>query len=106
MSALYIIIGIIAVLAVTFIALVILQRAGVIGDRDGDLIPDAVEDTVKDVKEEVTKVKRRVKRVKTEISDVKNAVKEVGTQTGELKDAVKGKTRRGRRPSKKTTTKK
>ena len=50
-------------------------KKGKINDRDGDLIPDEVEDTVKEVK-------RRAKNVKKELKDVKAA--------------AKGKKRRGR----------
>jgi len=52
-------------------------KKGKINDRDGDFIPDEVEDTVKEVK-------RRAKNVKRELKDVK--------------DAVKGKKRKGRKP--------
>ena len=55
-------------------------KKGKINDRDGDFIPDEVEDTVKEVK-------RRAKNVKKELKDVK--------------DAVKGKKRKGRKPNKK-----
>ena len=44
MNTLLIIIGVIAIAAV---AIIILQKKGIIGDRDGDLIPDAVEDGAK-----------------------------------------------------------
>ena len=52
-------------------------KKGKINDRDGDFIPDEVEDTVKEVK-------RRAKNVKRELKDVK--------------DAIKGKKRKGRKP--------
>ena len=55
-------------------------KKGKINDRDGDFIPDEVEDTVKEVK-------RRAKNVKKELKDVKAA--------------AKGKKRRGRKPKKK-----
>ena len=55
-------------------------KQGKINDRDGDFIPDEVEDGVKEVK-------RRAKNVKKELKDVK--------------DAVKGKKRKGRKPRKK-----
>tara|TARA_B100000795_G_scaffold210785_1_gene164365 strand:+ start:67 stop:330 length:264 start_codon:yes stop_codon:yes gene_type:complete len=47
-------------------------KKGKINDRDGDFIPDEVEDTVKEVK-------RRAKNVKRELKDVKDAIK--GTKT-------------------------
>ena len=55
-------------------------KKGKINDKDGDFIPDEVEDTVKEVK-------RRVKNVKKELKDVK--------------DAVKGKKRKSKKSTKK-----
>tara|TARA_R110000803_G_scaffold59646_1_gene118467 strand:+ start:272 stop:535 length:264 start_codon:yes stop_codon:yes gene_type:complete len=52
-------------------------KKGKINDRDGDFIPDEVEDTVKEVK-------RRAKNVKRELKDVK--------------DAIKGTKKKGRKP--------
>ena len=66
-------------------------KKGKIADRDGDLIPDVVEDTIEDVKEKAAEVKRRAKAVKAEVKDVVKEVKDV-------KDAIKGKKRRGRKP--------
>jgi gas vesicle protein len=106
MNTLFISIGIITVVG---LLLVILQKVDIIRDRDGDLIPDVVEDVVKDVKVKAAKVKkevnRRAKNVKNELSDVKKAVKEVGNQVGDVTDAVKGKSRRGRKPKARTTPK-
>tara|TARA_Y100000389_G_C17334204_1_gene449739 strand:- start:640 stop:921 length:282 start_codon:yes stop_codon:yes gene_type:complete len=65
-------------------------KKGKINDRDGDYIPDEIEDTVEEVK-------RRAKNVKKELKDVKKAVKEVGNQLGDVGAAVKGKKRRGRK---------
>ena len=79
-----------------FILVVILLGAGVIiyyikkgkiADRDGDLIPDVVEDTIEDVKSTAKEIKRRAKRVVEESKDVV--------------DAVKGSKRRGRKPKNK-----
>ena len=90
-----------------FILVVILLGAGVvvyyikkgkIADRDGDLIPDVVEDTIEEVKEKAAEVKRRAKAVKKEIKDVGVAVKEVAKQSKDVVDAAKGKKRRGRKP--------
>ena len=76
-----------------FILVVILLGAGAvvyfikkdkIADRDGDLIPDVVEDTIEDVKSTAKEIKRRAKRVVEESKDVV--------------DAVKGSKRRGRKP--------
>ena len=66
-------------------------KKGKIADRDGDLIPDVVEDTIEEVKEKAAEVKRRAKAVKAEVKDVVKEVKDV-------KDAIKGKKRRGRKP--------
>jgi hypothetical protein len=66
-------------------------KKGKIADRDGDLIPDVVEDTIKDVKEKAAEVKRRAKNVKKEFKDVVE-------QSKDVVDAVKGKKRRGRKP--------
>ena len=93
-----------------FILVVILLGAGVvvyyikkgkIADRDGDLIPDVVEDTIEDVKETAKEVKRRAKAVKAEVKDVGIAIKEVAKQSKDVVDAAKGKKRKGRKPKSK-----
>ena len=59
-------------------------KQGKINDRDGDFIPDEIEDAVEDVKKVAKTVKRRAKKVKAELKDV----------AGELQDviqAIKGK---------------
>jgi|TARA_R110002060_G_scaffold16782_1_gene23297 hypothetical protein len=66
-------------------------KRGKINDRDGDYIPDEIEDTIEETK-------RRAKAVKTELKDVKKATKEVVNQAGDVIDAAKGKKRRGRKP--------
>ena len=75
-------------------------KKGKINDRDGDYIPDEIEDAVEDVKDGVKEVKRRAKNVKNELKDVVNAAKEVGYQIGDVGAAVKGKKRQGRRKKK------
>jgi len=75
-------------------------KRGKINDRDGDLIPDEVEDVVEDVKETVKEVKRRAKRVKEEIKDVVEEVKDVVEQSKDVVAAAKGKKRRGRKAKK------
>tara|TARA_R100000541_G_scaffold43361_1_gene50638 strand:+ start:43 stop:324 length:282 start_codon:yes stop_codon:yes gene_type:complete len=65
-------------------------KKGKINDRDGDYIPDEVEDTIEEVK-------RRSKNVKSEIKDVVKAVKEVANQAGDVGKAIKGKKRQGRK---------
>ena len=96
MNTLLIIIGVIAIAGV---AIIILQKKGIIGDRDGDLIPDAVEDGAKKVKDTAKEVKRRAKRVKEEVEDVVDELKEAIDQAKDISGAAKGKSRRGRKPS-------
>ena len=79
-------------------ALVYFIKKGKIADRDGDLIPDVVEDTIDDVKEKATEVKRRARAVKKELKDVGVAIKEVAKQSKDVVDAAKGKKRKGRKP--------
>ena len=66
-------------------------KRGKINDKDGDLIPDEVEEVVRETK-------RRAKAVKKEIKDVAKSTKEVINQVGDVVDAAKGKKRRGRKP--------
>lgn len=73
-------------------------KQGKINDRDGDFIPDEVEDAVEDVKKVAKTVKRRAKRVKEELGDVADAIKEVGKQSKDVVKAAKGKPRAGRKP--------
>lgn len=68
-------------------------KKGKINDRDGDFIPDEVEDAVEDVKEVAKEVKRRAKNVKKELKDVVE-------QSKDVVDAIKGKKRRGRKTKK------
>ena len=68
-------------------AVVYFIKKGKIADRDNDLIPDVVEDTIEDVKSTTKEIKRRAKRVVEESKDVV--------------DAVKGSKRRGRKPKNK-----
>jgi hypothetical protein len=87
------IIGLVVVLAVIGAAVYYFSfyKKGKINDRDGDFIPDEIEDAVEDVKKTVKEVKRRAKNVKKEIKDVVE-------QTKDVVDAAKGKKRRGRKP--------
>ena len=75
-------------------------KRGKINDRDGDYIPDEVEDAVADVKKVAKEVKRRGKNVKKELKDVVEAAKEVGNQLGDVGAAIKGKKRQGRKKKK------
>ena len=73
-------------------------KKGKINDRDGDYIPDEVEDAVDDVKDAAKEVKRRAKRVKEELKDVGESIADVGAQLKDVGSAAKGKPRRGRKP--------
>jgi len=96
MSTILIILGIVAVGTAVYLYF---YKTGKINDRDGDYIPDEVEDTVDEGKKKV----KRTRRVKEELKDVADAVKEVGNQIGDVGSAAKGKTRKGRKPKKKST---
>lgn len=78
------ILWIIGLLLVAGAVTIYLVKTGKVSDSDGDLIPDAVEDTVEKGKKTVKEVKRRAKNVKAEINDVLDEVKDV-------KAAVEGK---------------
>ena len=101
MNTILIILGILAIGAAVYFYF---YKTGKINDRDGDYIPDEVEDAVDEskakVKKTVTKVKRRAKRVKEELSDVGDAIKEVGSQLKDVGQAAKGRKRSGRKPKK------
>ena len=77
------------------------MKTGKIEDKDGNNIPDVIDNKVKEVKETVIEVKQRVKRVKEEASDVVKSVKEVGKQVKDVANAAKGDSRRGRKPKQK-----
>jgi hypothetical protein len=71
-----------------------LIKSGKIEDKDGNGIPDTIDNKLDETKE-------RVKRVKEEVSDVVKASKEVIKQVKDIGDATKGKIRRGRKPKQK-----
>jgi len=82
----------IIILALAAVGLVVyLVKTGKLADRDGDLIPDKVEDAVDNAKATVKEVKARAKVVKKEVEDVIEEVKDISK-------AVKGQKRRGRKP--------
>lgn len=83
MTTVYIILGIVAILG---FALLYGYKTGKITDKDGDFIPDELED--------------RAKRVKEEFDDIMDAIEEVGNQIGDIPKAIKGETRTGRKPKK------
>ena len=94
------IVGLIVVLLVIGVAIYYFgfYKRGKINDRDGDYIPDVVEDTIEEVKEKAAEIKRRAKAVKKELKDVADAAKEVINQAGDVVEAAKGKKRQGRKP--------
>jgi ABC-type Fe3+-hydroxamate transport system substrate-binding protein len=88
---------IISVIALLVIGTVIyLYKSGKIQDKDGDFIPDVIE-------EKVEEVKQRATRVAEEVKDVAAAAKEVVKQSKDVVNAAKGNTtRKGRRPKAKS----
>lgn len=92
---------VISVLAILVVGTVVyLQKKGKIEDKDGNLIPDVVEEKVEQVKEVVKEVNQRAKRVVEEVKDVTEAAKEVVKQSKDVVTAVKStSTRKGRKPS-------
>jgi len=102
MDTILIILGVIAVSAGVIVYFV---KKGKIADRDGDLIPDAVEDAVESAKKTAKVVKTRAKNVAKEAKDVVKAAKEVVEQSKDVVSAAKGKARKGRKPSTKKVTK-
>ena len=78
-----------------------LMKFGKIEDKDGNNIPDVVDEKVKKVKEVAGEVKERAKRVSEEAADVVNAVKEVAKQTKDVVEATKGDKRKGKKTNKK-----
>ena len=76
------------------------EKTKIIEDKDGNGIPDAIDEKVEEVKEVVKEVKVRAKRVAEEVKDVAIAAKEVVKQSKDVVNAAKGNTsRRGRKSS-------
>lgn len=84
--------------------LVFLDKKKVFEDKDGNLIPDVIDEKVEEVKEVVKEVKVRAQRIKEEADDVIIATKEVVKQSKDVVNAAKGGSRRGRKPAPKKTT--
>ena len=76
-----------------------LMKKGKIEDKNGNNIPDVVEEKIEDVKEVVKVVKERVKRVVEETKDVAEATKKVVKQSKDVVNATKGGSRKGRKPT-------
>ena len=81
--------------AVTFF----LMKKGKIEDKNGNNIPDVVEEKIGDVKEFVNVVKERTKRVVEETKDVVESAKKVVKQSKDVVNATKGGSRKGRNPA-------
>ena len=77
--------------------LIYLQKTGKIGDRDKDLIPDVVEDTIEETQKRVKAVKKEAKQAKVAISKAAKEVKDVAKAAAGKRTTKK----RGRKPSKK-----
>lgn len=95
---------ILGLVAVAFGTGYYLIKSGKVEDKNGNLIPDSVEEKIEDAKKIVNEVKTRAKRVAQETKDVVNAAKEVVKQSKDVIDAVKGTPRKGRKPAAKKTT--
>ena len=99
-----IILAVVAVVVSLFGLAVYLHSKGVFNDRDGDYLPDFVEDTAEDLKIKaiafVEEVRKRAKSTGKEASDVIAALKEVGNQIDDIPSAIAGKKRPGRKPKK------
>ena len=66
-------------------------KQGKINDRDGDYIPDVIEDAVEDVKEFADDVKATAKEVKKRAKAVKKELADVLEEAQDVADAMKGK---------------
>lgn len=83
----------IIIIAVIFVALLVLYKFKVLTDKDNDLIPDEIEVFAEEVKEEL---ESRVENIKAEAADVKKAAKNLVKQTGDVFEAAAGAKRKGR----------
>jgi len=87
-----------------FAVIIYLEKTKKIEDKDGNLIPDVLEEKIEEAKEVVKEVKVRAKRVAEEAKDVVVAAKEVVKQSKDVVSAAKGGSRRGRKPAPKKTS--
>jgi gas vesicle protein len=91
---------VIAAFVLFFGLILYFEKTKIIEDKDGNGIPDVIDEKVEEVKEVVKEVKVRAKRVAEEVKDVATATKEVVKQSKDVVNAAKGNTsRRGRKPS-------
>tara|TARA_B100001287_G_scaffold24003_1_gene17457 strand:- start:28266 stop:28598 length:333 start_codon:yes stop_codon:yes gene_type:complete len=63
-------------------------------DEDKDWIPDSVETTIAELRQDLKETKERLQQ---ELSDVGDAIKEVGNQISDVPQAFSGKKRPGRK---------
>jgi ElaB/YqjD/DUF883 family membrane-anchored ribosome-binding protein len=78
----------------------ILMKKGKIKDKNGNNIPDVIEEKIEDVKEVVNVVKERAARVVEETKDVVESAKKVVKQSKDVVSAAKGNgSRKGRKPA-------
>ena len=89
------------VAAVALGAVFFLIKTGKIEDKDGNNVPDVIDNKIKQTKEVAKEVKARAKRVSEEAADVVKAVKEVAKQTKDVVEAAKGEKRKGKKTTKK-----
>lgn len=87
-----------------FAVIIYLEKTKKIEDKDGNLIPDVLEEKIEEAKEVVAEVKVRAQRVAEEAKDVVVAAKEVVKQSKDVVNAAKGGSRRGRKPAPKKTS--
>jgi gas vesicle protein len=91
---------VIAAFVLFFGLILYFEKTKIIEDKDGNGIPDVIDEKVEEVKEVVKEVKVRAKRVAEEVKDVATAAKEVVKQSKDVVNAAKGtSSRRGRKPS-------
>jgi F0F1-type ATP synthase membrane subunit b/b' len=96
---------VIAAFVLFFGLIIYFEKTKIIEDKDGNLIPDVIEEKVEEAKEVVKEVKVRAQRVAEEVKDVTTAVKEVVKQSKDVVTSAKGNTsRRGRKPAPKKTS--
>jgi gas vesicle protein len=96
---------VIGVFVLFFGVIIYLEKTKIVEDKDGNLIPDVIEEKVEEVKEVVKEVKVRAQRVAEEVKDVTAAAKEVVKQSKDVVNAAKGNSsRRGRKPAPKKTS--
>lgn len=76
MNTVLIILGVLAIGAAVYFYF---YKKGKINDRDGDYIPDEVEDSIDSVKGVAKEIKARAKAVKEEFADVIEEVSDVGS---------------------------